>query len=41
MAVRLQDPGKSSDQKSATTGATKLGPTGRPIREIPTPPTKD
>ena len=37
MAVRLQDPGKSSDQKSATTGATKLGPTGRPIREIPTP----
>ena len=34
---RLQDPGKSSDQKSATTGATKLGPTGRPIREIPTP----
>ena len=37
MAVRLQDPGKSSDQKSATTGAPKLGPTGRPIREIPTP----
>ena len=37
MAVRLQDPGRSSDQKSATTGATKLGPTGRPIREIPTP----
>jgi chromosome partitioning protein len=37
MAVRLQDPGKSSDQKSATTGATKLGPTGRPICEIPTP----
>jgi len=37
MAVRLQDPGKSSDQKSATTGATKLGPTGRPIREILTP----
>ena len=37
MAVRLQDPGKSSDQKSAITGATKLGPTGRPIREIPTP----
>lgn len=37
MAVRLQDPGKSSDQKSATTGATKLGPTGRPIRGIPTP----
>ena len=37
MAVRLQDPGKSSDQKSATTGATKLGPPGRPIREIPTP----
>lgn len=37
MAVRLQDPGKNSDQKSATTGATKLGPTGRPIREIPTP----
>ena len=37
MAVRLQDPGKSSDQKSATTGATKLGPTGRPIRAIPTP----
>lgn len=37
MAVRLQDSGKSSDQKSATTGATKLGPTGRPICEIPTP----
>lgn len=37
MAVRSQEPEKGSADDGATSGSEKMGPTGRPLRTIPTP----